>query len=63
MLVIESWLHERIAKVVVGGACSTDLRLVNMIFQGIVLGLVLWNYLYADAHVAVHSVDFKDFFC
>jgi hypothetical protein len=58
--VIESWLQERIAKVVVGGACSTDLRMVNMIFQGTVLGPMLWNCFYADAHVAVRSVDFEE---
>lgn len=58
--VIESWLQERTAKVVVGGACSEDLHMSNMIFQGTVLGPMLWNCFYADASIAVQSAEFEE---
>ena len=58
--VIQSWLQERRAKVVVGGACSSDLQMINMIFQGTVLGPMLWNCFYADTSVAVRSVGFEE---
>ena len=38
----ESWLEERRARVLVGGTQSNEIPLKNMVFQGTVLGPILW---------------------
>ena len=49
--VFMSWLRERTAEVVVNGCSSEQLSLKNMVFQGTVLGPMLWNSFYNDASV------------
>jgi len=56
--VFSAWLDERIAYVVVQGSKSDPFRLLNMIFQGTVLGPILWNCFYADARVPVRKHGF-----
>ena len=50
---IKSWLEQRQAHVVVGGEKSEAFFLSNMIFQGTVLGPMLWNLFFGDAREAV----------
>ena len=40
---LESWLQDRVSQVVVGGARSPEEQLADSVFQGTVLGPVLWN--------------------
>ena len=50
--VIASWLRSRTARVVVGGASSTEVVMNDMVYQGTVWGPWLWNAFFADvAHV------------
>ena len=58
--VIRSWLQKRRAKVVVGGECSDDIFLFNMIFQGTVLGPPLWNIFFEDSRVPIQETSFKE---
>ena len=41
--VLLSWLSGRTAKVVVGGGYSHVFDMSNMVYQGLVLGPILWN--------------------
>ena len=56
---LESWLEDRISRVVVAGKQSPDEPLTDSVFQGTVLGPPLWNLFYEDAR---HSVTWKGFF-
>ena len=60
LLVIQSWLYERKARVAVGGKFSKDMCIHNMVYQGTVLGPPLWNVYYADAAVAVNMIGFLE---
>ena len=60
LLVIQSWLYERKARVAVGGKFSKDMCIQNMVYQGTVLGPPLWNVYYADAAVAVNMIGFLE---
>ena len=53
LAVLASWLQRRTAQVVVGGEMSHEFPLADMVFQGTVLGPVLWNVFYADARRAI----------
>ena len=57
---VKSWLRCRRAEVVVGGNNSAGVSSQNMVYQGIVLGPVLWNALFADAAEAVRCADFTE---
>ena len=57
--VINSWLQERSAQVVVSGGISDTFSMMNMIYQGTVWGPPLWNCYYKDANVAIRSKDFE----
>ena len=59
---LESWLRPRRARVVLEGVQSGLLELVNMVFQGTVLGPPLWNLYYADCRKAVAKCLFQDLF-
>ena len=48
---IESWLRQRRANVIVGGEASIEFILRNMIYQGTVLGPILWNVFFEEARV------------
>ena len=58
LLVLQSWMHERKARVAVGGKFSRDMNTNNMVYQGTVLGPPLWNVFYADAALAVNMIGF-----
>jgi len=60
LVVLQSWMKERKARVAVGGKFSRDMNINNMVYQGTVLGPPLWNVFYADAAVAVNSVEFLE---
>ena len=60
LLVIQSWLYERNARVAVGGKFSRDVKIKNMVYQGTVLGPPLWNIYYADAALAVNLIGFLE---
>ena len=56
--VFEAWLTERIVYVVVCGEKPSPVMLIDLIFQGSVLGRTLWNLFYADG---VRPVEKKGF--
>ena len=58
LMVIQSWLYERRARVAVGGKFSKEMKIQNMVYQGTVLGPPLWNIYYADAAMAVNIIGF-----
>ena len=60
LMVIQSWLYERRARVAVGGKFSKDMKIQNMVYQGTVLGPPLWNIYYADAAMAVNIIGFLE---
>jgi hypothetical protein len=57
---LASWLGQRRARVVVGGAFSDEVTLKNMVFQGTVNGLMLWNLFYEDARQAINEWHFEE---
>ena len=58
--VLTSWLRKRAAHVVVGGALSVEMALTNMVYQGTVLGLLLWNIFYEDALLPIEEAAFTE---
>jgi hypothetical protein len=58
--VLISWLKERFARIVVGGASSKEMGLSNMVFQGTVTGPVLWNLFFEDARHAINECFFTE---
>ena len=55
---IGSWLEPRDAHVVINGAQSATFQILNMVFQGTVLGPQLWNLFFADADKAIQEFMF-----
>ena len=60
LLVIQSWLYERNARVAVGCKFSRDVKIKNMVYQGTVLGPPLWNIYYADTALTVNLNGFLE---
>jgi hypothetical protein len=58
--VLESWLRQRMAYVVVGGMMSVAMLLKDMVFQGTVPGPTLWNVLFKDARAALNEWFFEE---
>ena len=58
--VLESWLQQRKAYVVVGGHKSSEMGLMDMVFQGTVLGPALWNLFYEDVRRACSKCGFEE---
>jgi len=58
--VLLSWLQTRIAFVVLEGATSDPWDLADMIFQGTVLGPILWNIFYRDADRAIRKIGWTE---
>jgi hypothetical protein len=58
--VIKSWLRQRTANIVVGGEYSEGMKLLNMVFQGTVLGPMLWNMFFEDARRAIKELFFTE---
>ena len=59
---VQSWLEERDAVVVVNGSCSARASLRNQVFQGTVWGPPLWNVYFSDARFAVQQCGLLDTF-
>ncbi len=58
--VLSSWLADRLSQVVVNGAYSEPAVLANSVFQGTVLGPILWNIFFRDAGDATHDEGYID---
>ncbi len=58
--IIQSWLRQRSARVIVGGQESDNMTLENMVFQGTVWGPPLWNAFYADCRRPIRMCDFLE---
>ena len=58
--VLTSWLGERCAKVIVGGEESDDFIMNDMVYQGTVLGPILWNLFFGDARRAIQMLKFVE---
>ena len=56
--VIASWLGRRRANVIVGGEKSKCFFLQDMVYQGTVLGPILWNLFFGDAQIAIRMLKF-----
>ena len=55
---LASWLDIRTANVCINGEQSQLFSMSNMVFQGTVLGPLLWNLLFADAQLLSSSRNF-----
>ena len=58
--VISSWLGRRVAHVLVEGAQSKEVELINMVYQGTVWGPALWNCFFEDARLALNADGFTE---
>ena len=58
--VLESWLHQRSANVIVGGKYSDNMNISDMVFQGTVLGPILWNLFFEDARLAIQEMSYTE---
>jgi len=52
---LNAYLQPRRAKVIVEGEASDDFEIANTVFQGTVLGPLLWNVFFADIQVPASS--------
>ena len=59
--VIRSWLRDRTARVVVGGAESEEFHMSNIVFQGTVWGPFLWNVHFGDCICNITRCVFEVF--
>ena len=60
--VLSSWLCGRTACVVAGGKKSELFAMSEMVFQGTVLGPLLWNIFFKDAGDIIREAAFKPLF-
>ena len=56
--VLKCWLTARKARVAVGGQFPRDMVIRDMVYQGIVLGPLLWNIFSEDAAKAIRLNEF-----
>ena len=56
--VLQSWLGERSASVVVDGVASNQFCIDNSIYQGTIWGPPLWNHFFGDAKYAIKEANF-----
>ena len=57
---LASWLRPRRARVVVGGQQSSPIDMRDMVYQGTVLGPVLWITFFSDSCIAVRAEGFDE---
>ena len=57
---LTSWLQERVARVIVGGTFSITMKLLHQVFQGTVLGPLLWNIFFEDANLPIRKSGFNE---
>ena len=55
-----SWLGRRKVAVIVGGDKSDEFDLSDMVYQGTVLGPILWNLFFGDARRAIQMLKFVE---
>ena len=55
--VLSSWLDERRANICISGEISDSIIMPNMIYQGTVLGPILWNLFFADAQSIIRNAQ------
>ena len=60
VLLIQSWLHDRNAVVVVDGSFSAPHSLRDAVYQGTVWGPPLWNCMYEDGRSSVNAIGFSE---
>ena len=60
MNMVKKWLRERKARVIVGGASSGECPLRDMVYQGTVLGPILWDLFFADARIPIRDAKFEE---
>ena len=58
--VLDSWLKDRRANVVIGGSMSQPIFMRDMVYQGTVLGPLLWNIFFKDASDALRIAGFSE---
>ena len=58
--ILESWLEDRNANVVVSGCFPRNLPLANSVFQGTALGRPLWNEHFSTAKQAIRKAGFNE---
>ena len=58
--VLRLWLDKRFACVIVGGEKSDDFEIINQVFQGTVLGPILWDVFLADVNIPIRKAKFKE---
>ena len=58
--ILESWLDDRVAEVVVGGQAAAPAPLRNSVYQGTVWGPPLWNLHYESARHSVNKCGFRE---
>ena len=57
---VDSWLHNRTARVTVGGCSSSTFDMKNMLYQGTTWGPPLWNCFYESAADPVRASGFTE---
>ena len=60
LLMIQSWLYERNARVAISCKFSMDMKIKNIVYKGTILGPPLWNIHYGDAALAVNLHGFLE---
>ena len=58
--VLESWLDDRVAEVVIGGQAAAPAPLRNSVYQGTVWGPPLWNLHCESARHSVNECGFRE---
>ena len=58
--VVASWLEQREAKVLVGGASSQSFAISQQVYQGTVWGPQLWNTHFGDVHHVIREREFME---
>ena len=57
---VTAWVQKRIADIIVQGQKSNPIELFDMVFQGTVLGPILWNIFYSDVRHPVRKRFFTE---
>ena len=60
LLLIQSWLYERKARVPIGGKFSKGMNIHNMVYQSTVVRPLLKNVYYAHVAMAANKIGFLE---
>lgn len=58
--VMKSWLRQRKAQIILSGTKSVEFFMENMVFQGTVFGVLLWNIFFESAGRIIREDGFLD---